>query len=61
LSFPKHGLLPSNLLSELETRTPNFFKWANAVVVEKSINYIWNEERVVEYMKKRMAKMAAAK
>jgi glutathione S-transferase len=60
MSFPKHGLLHSSLLSELESKTPRFYKWANAVVAEKSVNYIWNEEKVVDNTRKRIAKMAAA-
>jgi glutathione S-transferase len=47
-------------LSELESKTPHFYKWANAVVAEKSVNFIWDEEKVVAYTKKRIAKMATA-
>lgn len=61
LSFPKHGLLPESILTSLETRTPAFWRWANAVVKEKSVNYIWNEELVASRTKKRQAKLAAAK
>ncbi len=60
MSFSKHGLLPSNLLNELESKTPHFYKWATAVVAEKSVNYIWNEDKVVANTQKRMLKMAAA-
>jgi glutathione S-transferase len=59
MSFPKHGLLHSSLLSELESKTPHFYKWANAVIVEKSVNYIWDEDKVVAYTRRWMAKMAA--
>lgn len=59
MSFPKHGLLNSNLLSELESKTPHFYKWANAVIAEKSVNYIWDEDKVVANTRRRMAKMAA--
>jgi glutathione S-transferase len=47
-------------LSELESKTPHFYKWANAVVAEKSVSYIWDEEKVVANTKKRIAEMAAA-
>jgi glutathione S-transferase len=47
-------------LSELESKTPHFYKWANAVVAERSVNYIWDEDTVVANTKKRIAKIAAA-
>jgi len=60
MSFPKHGLLHSNLLSELESKTPHFYKWAMAVIAEKSVNHIWDEDEVVTNTKRRVVKMAAA-
>jgi glutathione S-transferase len=48
-------------LTDLETKAPAFWKWANAVVKEKSVNYIWNEQGVVERTKIRLAKTSAAK
>ena len=61
LSFPKYDLLPKSVLTTLETKTPNFFKWANAVVKEESVNYIWDENLVVKNTAARLAKNAAAK
>jgi len=61
LDFPKYGLMAPNLLSDLEARAPNFFKWANAVAAEKSVNHIWNAEYVANRTKARMAKLAAQK
>ncbi|KAL4952943.1 thioredoxin-like protein [Aspergillus filifer] len=43
---PQYGLLSENLPTLLETRAPKFLKWAQAVVKEESVNYIWNEENV---------------
>ncbi|KAL4805362.1 thioredoxin-like protein [Aspergillus unguis] len=43
---PQYGLLSQELPGLLEKRTPRFWKWANAVVAEESVNFIWNEERV---------------
>ncbi|KAL4799584.1 thioredoxin-like protein [Aspergillus venezuelensis] len=43
---PQYGLLSENLPTLLETRAPKFLKWAQAVVKEESVNYIWNEETV---------------
>jgi glutathione S-transferase len=48
-------------LTNLETKAPAFWKWANAVVKEKSVNYIWDEQRIVEKTKFRLANTAAAK
>jgi glutathione S-transferase len=59
LAFPKGGLAPKTILTSLETRAPAFWKWANAVVKEKSVNYIWDEEGVVNRTKARLAKNAA--
>jgi len=61
LAYPKGGLAPASLLTDLETKTPAFWKWANAVVKEKSVNYIWDEEGVISRTKARLAKAAAAK
>jgi glutathione S-transferase len=60
MTFPKHELLHSSLLSELESKAPHFYKWANAVISEKRVNYIWDEGNVVANTRKRLAKMAAA-
>ncbi|KAL4861417.1 hypothetical protein BDV12DRAFT_180322 [Aspergillus spectabilis] len=43
---PQYGLLAENLPQLLETRTPRFYKWAQAVVAEESVNFIWDEEVV---------------
>ena len=61
LAYPKSGLAPASLLTNLETRAPSFWKWANAVVKEKSVNFIWNEETVLANTRKRLAKAVAAK
>jgi len=60
LSFPKYGLLPQSLVEGLQTKTPNFWKWANAVVKEDSVTYIWNEKNIAERTKVRVAKARAA-
>jgi glutathione S-transferase len=54
-------LAPASLTTALETKTPHFWKWANAVVKDKNVNYIWNEESFIEKTKVRLAKQAAAK
>jgi glutathione S-transferase len=62
LAFPKYdGLLPKSVLTNLETKAPNFWKWANAVVKEDSVTYIWDEKRTGELTQARISKLAAAK
>ncbi|KAL4882524.1 thioredoxin-like protein [Aspergillus karnatakaensis] len=43
---PQYGLLAEELPQLLEKRTPKFWKWANAVVKEESVSFIWDEEVV---------------
>jgi len=62
LSFHKYdGLFPKSFPTTLESKAPAFWKWANAVVKEDSVTYIWNEKLVAERTAERMAKLAAAK
>ncbi|RFU27034.1 hypothetical protein B7463_g9298, partial [Scytalidium lignicola] len=60
LSSPKYGLFPTNFISTIQARTPNFYKWASTVVKEKSVNYIYDEEGVAVRTKSRVEKMKAA-
>lgn len=58
-TFAKHGLLPTSLVKSLEETTPNFHKWSEAVVKEKSVHGIFNEEAMVARTKERIAKSKA--
>ncbi|KAH6717341.1 thioredoxin-like protein [Leptodontidium sp. 2 PMI_412] len=63
LGLPKYeelNLLPKSILTGLETKAPAFWKWANAVVAEKSVNYIFDEKTVAEGTAARIAKIKAA-
>jgi len=61
LSFPKYdGLLPKSVLTTLESKAPAFWKWANAVIKEKSVTAVWDEKVVAERTQERFAKLAAA-
>jgi len=60
LTFPKNDVLPPSLLTTLEKKTPNFWKWANAVIVEESVNFIYDEKKIAEKTAARIAKAAAA-
>ncbi|KAL2060879.1 hypothetical protein VTL71DRAFT_8931 [Oculimacula yallundae] len=64
LGLPKYeelNLLPKSILTGLETKTPAFWKWANAVVAEKSVNFIYDDKTIAERTASRIAKMKAAK
>jgi glutathione S-transferase len=62
LGFPKYEqLLPSSFLPALESKAPAFWKWASAVVREKSVAAIWDEKAVAEGTIAKFAKAAAAK
>jgi len=52
--------LPASVLTSLESKAPNFYKWANAVVKEESVNYIWDEKKVAEGTLARINKAKAA-
>ncbi|KAF9877084.1 glutathione s-transferase [Colletotrichum karsti] len=59
-AFAKHELLPPSLLASLEEKTPNFFKWAQAVNKTPSVTHIWNEDNVIERTKFRIASLRGA-
>ncbi|KIY42977.1 glutathione S-transferase domain-containing protein [Fistulina hepatica ATCC 64428] len=64
LDFPKPGvgILPEGLATAIAQRTPAYNAWAERVVKEKSVNYIWNAEEVAKRTKaKAGAKKAAGK
>ena len=58
-SFSKHGLLPKSVVEGLEA-LPNFNKWAQALIKEESVTYIWNEAEVIPATKKKVESMKAA-
>ncbi|KAK2060759.1 glutathione S-transferase domain-containing protein [Colletotrichum caudatum] len=60
-SFAKYEIFPKSILSSLEQKAPSFYKWAQAVNSTPSVNGIYDEEKVVEQTKKRIASMRAAK
>ncbi|TFA97467.1 Glutathione S-transferase [Trichoderma ghanense] len=57
LALPKNGVGPENLIKDLPAKTPNFYKWATAVVEHPSVNNIWDEQKVVARTKARVAKL----
>lgn len=58
-SFSKNGLLPQSVLDGFE-KLPNFNKWAQAVIKEESVTYIWNEAEVIKATKKKIESLKAA-
>jgi glutathione S-transferase len=61
LSKPEYAVLSPKLHSLLADRAPKFKAWAEKVVEEPSVTYIWNEKAVAERTKARFAKLAAEK
>jgi len=63
LTIPKYEseLLPKSVLTSLESKAPAFWKWANAVIQEKSVNGIYDEQGVAQRTAQRIKKMVAAK
>jgi glutathione S-transferase len=49
-------LLPKSL-AEAFDKLPNFSKWAKATISQESVTYIWDEKKVLEKTKLRVAKM----
>ncbi|KAF4630974.1 hypothetical protein G7Y89_g7162 [Cudoniella acicularis] len=49
IAFSKYPeLLPKSLSAALEAKAPAFFKWANLVVTQESVTYIWDEKKTAE-------------
>lgn len=44
----------------MAAQTPNFWKWASEVVKQDAVVGIWDEEKVTEATKRRLAKLKAA-
>ncbi|TVY88606.1 Glutathione S-transferase U20 [Lachnellula willkommii] len=66
LDFAQYeALLPKSLLTTLQTKAPNFWKWASAVVKEDSVTYKWdakaNAEKAILRVEKARKEAAAAK
>ncbi|KAI1500329.1 thioredoxin-like protein [Biscogniauxia marginata] len=54
-SWPKYGLLPQGLINDLQTKTPNFYRWGDVVRQHPSVISIYDEKLVAERTKKRLA------
>jgi glutathione S-transferase len=59
-SLTKNKAMPQSVVDGLNT-LPNFTKWATEVIKQDSVTYIWNEEKTVAAMKKKIENMKAAK
>lgn len=60
LEFPGQGIIPASLPKQIESRAPNFWKWANEVIKADSVRYIWDLEAVADRTKARVAAQKAA-
>ncbi|KAH6971219.1 glutathione S-transferase domain-containing protein [Ilyonectria sp. MPI-CAGE-AT-0026] len=54
ISLSKYGVFPKSLVGSLSEKAPNFYRWAEVLIDTPSVNYIYNEEFIVEAMKKRI-------
>jgi glutathione S-transferase len=59
-SLTRNKAMPQSVIDGLNT-LPNFTKWATEVVKQDSVLYIWDEEKTVSAMKKKIESMKAAK
>lgn len=50
-------LIPGSILKSLESKAPKFYYWANEVVKQKSVTYIWDKEAMIKRTKTRIASM----
>lgn len=51
--------MPKSFKESLQ-KLPNFGKWAEAVIKQESVTYIWDEEKVVSRTTMRINKMKQA-
>jgi glutathione S-transferase len=61
LGKPEHDLVSGKLLPAIAKQAPKFDAWAQKVVQQESVNYIWDEKKVAEGTKAMIAKMAEKK
>lgn len=57
-SLHEHGLLP-DLAGALESKAPNFHRWASAVIDVPSVKSTFAKDQVVAGIKRRRAQFAA--
>ncbi|KAK3943943.1 thioredoxin-like protein [Diplogelasinospora grovesii] len=60
LSLSRAGVLPSGLLLSLAEKAPSFSKWAQTVAVHPSVTSIYDEDKIIQATKARIAKLRAA-
>jgi len=60
LGKPEHGIYPASLLESIREQAPNFTKWAEAVAAHPSVTKVFDEQKIVEGTKARIAKIRAA-
>lgn len=60
-SKPDYDILSPKIPAKLQEKAPKFHAWAQKVVQEPSVTYIWNEKTVAARTKAKFAKLAAEK
>ncbi|KAI1765440.1 glutathione S-transferase domain-containing protein [Hypoxylon sp. FL1150] len=59
-TLPKYGILPDHLLTDLSAKSPNFYRWGEAVSKHPSVLGIYDEKATAARTKERAAKIRAA-
>ena len=60
-TFVKGGFFPGHIYASLPEKAPNFVQWSDAVSAHPSVTSIYDERKIIEATKARIAKFAAAK
>lgn len=59
VTFPKYGLVPEDFFTQLADKTPNFFKWAQAVAKHPSVTGSFDEEKIARLSKAKIDSIKA--
>lgn len=60
MSLSNAGVYPASLAKSISEKAPNFWKWAQAVSAHPSVTNIYDEAKIIESTKARLAKARAA-
>ena len=60
MSLTRAGVYPANVNSGLKEKAPNTLRWLEAVAAHPSVGSIFNEAKVVEMTRNRLAKARGA-
>lgn len=55
MSLTNAGVYPASLQAALKEKTPKFWAWAEAVAKHPAVTSIYNEDKIIETTKTRLA------